>query len=256
MPMDETLGVAAIDLSRTRPRGRRSAARGRAGRGSPGGAGRRFLRRVRAGRARQRAPEGALRPLEPPPDRGAVQGVRTGAALRLLARPADGPDASQHERSALRWRGHHRPHRLRRRQPDVRAQGFRRDRRRARDAAVAGGPGWGARDRRSRRRPFPGHVTARWRVESRDPRGCRRRARRCWAFVSACNGCSSRAPKPRTSPASGLMAGRCERLPPVVKVPHVGWNALDFTRESRLLAGISGRSGGLFHPLLRRARDR
>ena len=37
----------------------------------------------------------------------------------------------------------------------------------------------------------------------------------------------------------GLMVGRCERLPPVVKVPHVGWNALDFTRESRLLGGIS-----------------
>jgi len=36
----------------------------------------------------------------------------------------------------------------------------------------------------------------------------------------------------------GLMAGRCERLPPVVKVPHVGWNALEFTRESQLLAGI------------------
>jgi len=36
----------------------------------------------------------------------------------------------------------------------------------------------------------------------------------------------------------GLMAGRCERLPPVVKVPHVGWNALEFTRESRLLAAI------------------
>ncbi|MEO7271386.1 MAG: imidazole glycerol phosphate synthase subunit HisH, partial [Vicinamibacterales bacterium] len=39
-------------------------------------------------------------------------------------------------------------------------------------------------------------------------------------------------------PGLGLMAGRCERLPPVVKVPHVGWNALDFTRGSRLLANI------------------
>ena len=39
-------------------------------------------------------------------------------------------------------------------------------------------------------------------------------------------------------PGLGLMAGRCERLPPVVKVPHVGWNALDFTRPSRLLDGI------------------
>jgi glutamine amidotransferase len=36
----------------------------------------------------------------------------------------------------------------------------------------------------------------------------------------------------------GLMKGRCERLPPVVKVPHVGWNALVQTRTSRLLDGI------------------
>ena len=39
-------------------------------------------------------------------------------------------------------------------------------------------------------------------------------------------------------PGLGLMPGRCERLPTVVKVPHVGWNALAFTRESRLLATI------------------
>jgi glutamine amidotransferase len=39
-------------------------------------------------------------------------------------------------------------------------------------------------------------------------------------------------------PGLGLMAGRCERLPPIVKVPHVGWNTLEFTRESRLLATI------------------
>ena len=36
----------------------------------------------------------------------------------------------------------------------------------------------------------------------------------------------------------GLMSGRCERLPPVVKVPHVGWNSLAPTRASRLLRGI------------------
>jgi glutamine amidotransferase len=39
-------------------------------------------------------------------------------------------------------------------------------------------------------------------------------------------------------PGLGLMAGRCERLPAVVKVPHVGWNSLDFTSGSRLLAAI------------------
>ena len=36
----------------------------------------------------------------------------------------------------------------------------------------------------------------------------------------------------------GVIAGRCHRLPPILKVPHVGWNALDIRRPSRLLAGI------------------
>jgi glutamine amidotransferase len=37
----------------------------------------------------------------------------------------------------------------------------------------------------------------------------------------------------------GLLAGRCFRLPDIVKVPHVGWNTLDpVSRPSRLLAGI------------------
>jgi glutamine amidotransferase len=36
----------------------------------------------------------------------------------------------------------------------------------------------------------------------------------------------------------GLFAGRCTRLPPRVKVPHVGWNALSTRRRSLLLQGI------------------
>jgi imidazole glycerol-phosphate synthase subunit HisH len=36
----------------------------------------------------------------------------------------------------------------------------------------------------------------------------------------------------------GLIAGRCRRLPPVLKVPHVGWNALDIVARSRLLEGV------------------
>jgi glutamine amidotransferase len=35
-----------------------------------------------------------------------------------------------------------------------------------------------------------------------------------------------------------LMAGRCERLPPTVKVPHVGWNSLAMMRPSRLFASV------------------
>lgn len=36
----------------------------------------------------------------------------------------------------------------------------------------------------------------------------------------------------------GVIRGRCRRLPPVLKVPHVGWNALEILRPSRLLAGV------------------
>jgi glutamine amidotransferase len=37
----------------------------------------------------------------------------------------------------------------------------------------------------------------------------------------------------------GVLHGRCERLPPVVKVPHVGWNALEIVRPSRILDGLA-----------------
>ena len=36
----------------------------------------------------------------------------------------------------------------------------------------------------------------------------------------------------------GEIPGCCQRLPPVVKVPHVGWNDLDILRPSTLLAGL------------------
>jgi glutamine amidotransferase len=37
----------------------------------------------------------------------------------------------------------------------------------------------------------------------------------------------------------GAMKGRCERLPPVVKVPHVGWNSLEVLRPSAILNGVA-----------------
>lgn len=39
-------------------------------------------------------------------------------------------------------------------------------------------------------------------------------------------------------PGLGLMAGLSRRLPPTLKVPHVGWNALNITRRSRILEGL------------------
>jgi imidazole glycerol-phosphate synthase subunit HisH len=40
-------------------------------------------------------------------------------------------------------------------------------------------------------------------------------------------------------PGLGVIRGRCRRLPPTLKVPHVGWNSLDMRKPSRLLAGIA-----------------
>jgi glutamine amidotransferase len=40
-------------------------------------------------------------------------------------------------------------------------------------------------------------------------------------------------------PGLGAIPGRCWRLPPPVKVPHVGWNALEVAKPSALLDGIT-----------------
>ena len=39
-------------------------------------------------------------------------------------------------------------------------------------------------------------------------------------------------------PGLGVIRGRCRRLPPTLKVPHVGWNSLRIRKPSRLLDGI------------------
>lgn len=36
----------------------------------------------------------------------------------------------------------------------------------------------------------------------------------------------------------GLVPGTCERLPGGVKVPHIGWNTVEYPRDSRLFGGI------------------
>jgi imidazole glycerol-phosphate synthase subunit HisH len=40
-------------------------------------------------------------------------------------------------------------------------------------------------------------------------------------------------------PGAELLAGRCFRLPPTVKVPHVGWNSLEIVARAPLLEGIA-----------------
>jgi glutamine amidotransferase len=46
---------------------------------------------------------------------------------------------------------------------------------------------------------------------------------------------SDEAPK---IPGLGLFCGSCARFPAGLKVPHVGWNSIEITAPSRLLAGV------------------
>jgi imidazole glycerol-phosphate synthase subunit HisH len=40
-------------------------------------------------------------------------------------------------------------------------------------------------------------------------------------------------------PGLAALKGQCFRLPPPLKVPHVGWNSLELTQASRLFDGVS-----------------
>ena len=44
----------------------------------------------------------------------------------------------------------------------------------------------------------------------------------------------------------GIVPGRCERLPAGVKIPHIGWNTVEYPRESPLFAGIEEGSAFYF----------
>lgn len=43
----------------------------------------------------------------------------------------------------------------------------------------------------------------------------------------------------------GIVPGTCEKLPGGVKIPHIGWNTVEYPRESRLFEGIP--SGSAFY---------
>jgi glutamine amidotransferase len=44
----------------------------------------------------------------------------------------------------------------------------------------------------------------------------------------------------------GVLGGTCERLPAGVKVPHIGWNTVEYSRESPLFAGVPDDSAFYF----------
>jgi glutamine amidotransferase len=44
----------------------------------------------------------------------------------------------------------------------------------------------------------------------------------------------------------GVIGGTCERLPAGVKIPHIGWNTVEYARESPLFAGVPDGSAFYF----------
>ena len=44
----------------------------------------------------------------------------------------------------------------------------------------------------------------------------------------------------------GIVGGTCERLPGGVKIPHIGWNTVEYARPSRLFEGIPDGSAFYF----------
>ena len=93
-------------------------------------------------------------------------------------------------------------------------------------ADLAGAP----RDRRARRRAFPGDDAARRRMAGRDPATRWKAGPPLFGICLGLQWLFESSTEADDVPGLGLMSGRCERLPSIVKVPHVGWNALAMTR--------------------------
>ena len=213
-----------------------------------------LLRGLRAGRARQRAREGAVRPIEPSPGRGGLQGVRAGAARGLLDAIGGWRGCCRARRGCCdRARSTTAPATSRRCARASRAVGaeFFTPRRAGRPRAARAASSCPASATSARRR----RSTTRGARAIRD--GRRPTACRCSASASACSGCSRAATRRRTSPASALLTGRCtSSRRRTVKVPHVGWNTLDVDAAVAPARRRRRRHAGLLHALLRRAGHR
>ena len=90
-----------------------------------------------------------------------------------------------------------------------------------------------------------------------DRRAARGAACRCSASASACSCCSRPRRENEGAWGLGLLPGRVERLPaPGLKVPHIGWNAVRWTRRTALTEGLPDRVPVLLRALLRADRRR
>jgi imidazole glycerol phosphate synthase glutamine amidotransferase subunit len=246
MPMDETLAVAALDLS-GRPH---AAVKTKVKKRTVGDLQAELVADFFEGfamGARERARQGALRPLQSSQDRGVLQGVRARAAGRLREGSPHGEDAAEHERPAVialidygagnltsvrkalsavgaEFRSPAAPHELA-----------------AYDAVIV---------------PGVGHFAATQSIQGAWVTGIRAAVDRGAALLGICLGMqflySGSAEAPGLA-GLAVLPGTCVRLPDVnvpetgdsaamLKVPHVGWNDLVQPRASALMAGVGAQA--------------
>ena len=234
MPMDETLGLSAVDF------GGRAAAvvdtkvRATLGGRSSCGIGARFLRGLCARRARQCSCARALRTLQPPQDRSALQSFRTGPARGVFPRPPAGPHAPKHQRTSMIAIVDYGAGNLNSVKKAFDYLGA--------EVVVTDQPATVASADKIVL-PGVGHFSS---LQALNRTGLRevllQSASAGKPFLGICLGmqwlfegseeCSELA-------GAGIFPGKCRQFPASVKSPHVGWNSLAVQEGSRLLRGIA-----------------
>jgi hypothetical protein len=234
MPMDETLAIAAVDLS-----GRAAFAVDTKGPHAPVGDLQTelvtdFLRRLRPRRARQRSREDHVRPLESSQDRSHLQSLCARAPRSLLARQATRRHAALTQRTAV----------MRVTVIDYKAGNLTSVLKALRHlGAEPKSPTPISRLSKSAERivlPGVGHFRRHKAISTRPasprhPRSASRAAFRSSASASACNGSTpAQAKLPINRPRPLSRAVRALSTKATKKFPHVGWNSLEVRSGSRL----------------------
>ena len=236
LPMDETLAVVAVDLGGRPALVYNDLVRVRLVGDLQTELVRGFLRRLRAPRRRERARQGAVRPLESSQDRGDLQVLRARDEVRLL----DGR-AAERPTSVDKGAVYDRDLRLRRRQSALRAEHARRDRRALHAGATM------PKDCAAPRKiilPGVGHFGQMMRRSTRWACAKRfiERIRAGVPFLGICLGLQALFERSEEAPeiaGLGIFPAQSSRFPPDARVPHMGWNDARAVRPSRrLLQGL------------------
>ena len=99
--------------------------------------------------------------------------------------------------------------------------------------------------------PGVGHFGATMSLDAQARDGIRDRVRSGTPLLGICLGMQwlfEGSDEAADVPGLGLLAGRCTRIRAErpLKVPHVGWNALEFSRPSTILTGVEDGAYGYF----------